>query len=441
MRIGIIGGGLSGLSLAYFLQDGDLIRAIEVLEKEPTYGGLCRSYELEGIPYDVGPHILFSKDEEILKLMIRLLGENVVKLRRSNKICYRGRFVKYPFENELSALPEEDKQHCLATFLNNPYESYTPENMLQFFLATFGEGITNIYLRPYNEKIWKFDPAFMDTQMVERIPKPPRKDIIKSAEGLATEGYLHQLHFYYPRNGGIASMVDAFAHALGSKVTIWPSSPVRNIERAGNKWHIEDETGRSRSYDKLVSTMPAPDLIRALGGIVPDRVRSAAADLKSNSIVIMALNVKKDSLSDNFAIMVPDKRFIFHRLSKLNFMGDGYVSQDGSSTLLVEITYRKEDSIDKLADSEIKEKVIDQLSALDFIEKEDCNFAELKRFPYAYVIYDLNHRKNMSLIRDFCEQDPGLFLNGRFGTFEYLNMDAVVRQSKALSKKIKGMTQ
>ena len=174
---------------------------------------------------------------------------------------------------------------------------------------------------------------------------------------------------------------------------------------------------------------------------MPDRVRIAAADLKSNSIVIMALNVKKDSLGDNFAIMVPDKRFIFHRLSKLNFMGDGYVRQDGSSTLLVEITYRKEDSIDKLADSEIKKRVIDQLSALDFIEKEDCNFAELKRFPYAYVIYDLNHRKNMSLIRDFCEQELGLFLNGRFGTFEYLNMDAVVRQSKALSKKIKCMTQ
>ena len=267
MRIGIIGGGLSGLSLAYFLQDCDPIGAIDVLEKERTYGGLCRSYEKEGIRYDIGPHILFSKDEQILKLMIELLGENVVRLRRSNKIFYRGRLVKYPFENELSALPEEDKQHCLATFLNNPYESYTPENTWQFFLTTFGEGITNIYLRPYNEKIWKFDPAFMDTQMVERIPKPPREDIIKSAEGLATEGYLHQLHFYYPRKGGIASVVNAFAHALGSKVTIWPSSPVCNIERAGNKWHIEDETGRSRSYDRLVSTMPLPDSLRHWGAL------------------------------------------------------------------------------------------------------------------------------------------------------------------------------
>ena len=53
--------------------------------------------------------------------------------------------------------------------------------MLQFFLVTFGEGITDLFLRPYNEKIWKFDPSMMDTQMVERIPKPPPEDIIRSA--------------------------------------------------------------------------------------------------------------------------------------------------------------------------------------------------------------------------------------------------------------------
>ena len=46
--------------------------------------------------------------------------------------------------------------------------------MIQFFYKIFGEGITRTYLEPYNRKIWKFDPSFMDTQMVERIPKPPK---------------------------------------------------------------------------------------------------------------------------------------------------------------------------------------------------------------------------------------------------------------------------
>ena len=45
----------------------------------------------------------------------------------------------------------------------------------------------------------EFEPSFMDTQMVERIPKPPKIDIINSARGKKTEGYKHQLYFHYPK--------------------------------------------------------------------------------------------------------------------------------------------------------------------------------------------------------------------------------------------------
>ena len=111
-----------------------------------------------------------------------LLGNNIDKIRRSNRILHKKRFVQYPFENDLSKLPPEDLDYCVNGFLHNPYENYNAQNMLQFFLKTFGEGITNTYLRPYNEKIWKFDPSFMDTQMVNRIPKPPKEDTTTKQE-------------------------------------------------------------------------------------------------------------------------------------------------------------------------------------------------------------------------------------------------------------------
>ena len=231
MKFGILGAGLSGLSLASFLQDRPEVEAIDILEKENEAGGLARSFPFGNIHYDVGPHIIFSKDAEVLEMMLALLGDNVHKLRRSNKVWHDGRFVKYPFENELLALSESDKAYCLNGFLNNPYTDYAPQNMLQFFLATFGEGITNIFLRPYNEKIWKFDPAFMDTQMVERIPKPPAEDIIKSAQGTATEGYVHQLYFSYPKRGGIASIVKAIRARLGEKTAVHTGQEVCRVER------------------------------------------------------------------------------------------------------------------------------------------------------------------------------------------------------------------
>ena len=206
---------------------------------------MARSYAFAGLHYDVGPHIMFSKNKEVLDLMVGLLGDNVHKLRRSNKIFHDGRFVKYPFENELSALARPRARLVLWRHSSdNPYAHYAPRTMLEFFLATFGEGITNLYLRPYNEKIWKFDPAFMDTQMVDRIPKPPPEDIIRSAKGEASEGYLHQLYFHYPKRGGVQSLLNAFLGDLRRKVAVRVNAGIERVVRDGSR--VARRHGRRR---------------------------------------------------------------------------------------------------------------------------------------------------------------------------------------------------
>lgn len=434
MRYTILGGGLSAISLAYFLQNRDDITEINIIEKDSVAGGLCRSYEIEGITYDVGPHIIFSKDLEVLDLMKGLLGENINKLRRSNRILHKGRFVQFPFENDLSKLPKEDLDYCVNTFMNNPYENYEAKNMLQFFLKTFGEGITNTYLRPYNEKIWKFDPSFMDTQMVERIPKPTKEDILKSSEGETIEGHLHQLYFTYPKSGGIESLLQAFILKLGEKVKIHTNNEVLQVSKSKEEFVVKTSQGEFVS-DEVVSTIPLNKLVQVYETSTLTEVASAAGNLKYNSILIGVVNVKKDFAGDNIAFMIADREVKFHRLSKVDYWGENYSKPD-SVTYMTEITYRKGDLIDKASDEEVMTQIILGLQKIDFIESEsDINFTDIRRFEYAYVIYDLNHRQNVDLIKEYFAQE-GISLNGRFGSFEYLNMDAVIRQSLELSKTI-----
>jgi protoporphyrinogen oxidase len=429
MRIGILGAGLSGISLAYLLQEQESVGAIDLLEKERRPGGLCRSFPFANLCYDVGPHIMFSKNAEVLDLMVKMLGDNVHKLRRSNKIFHDGRFVKYPFENGLSALSAHDCDYCLTTFLNNPYSQYVPESMLQFFLATFGEGMTNLYLRPYNEKIWKFDPAFMDTQMVERIPKPPPEDVLRSAQGASTEGYVHQLYFYYPKCGGIQSLVNGFLAKLRTRVTVRSGAAAHRITRTGGCWRVTTTDGIQREYDRLVSTIPIPLLIAALEERIPQPIVQAASRLRFNSIAICALQVRSANVGDNFAITLADKNVLFHRLTKLNFLLPPEID-DGSTTLLAEVTYRAGDMISKMHDSQLMGRVIDGLIATGLLGRRDDLVAEqLSRFEHAYVIYDLDHRRNVDMIRKYCEGELGIVLHGRFGEFEYINMDAVIERS------------
>ena len=435
MNYTILGGGLSAISLAYFLQKNKNIDEIHIFEKDEVLGGICRTYEKNGMEYDVGPHIIFSKDKEILDLMNHLLGENNEQHRRSNRILHKKRFVQYPFENDLSKLPQEDIDYCVNGFLHNPFENYEATNMLQFFLKTFGEGITNTYLRPYNEKIWKFDPSFMDTQMVNRIPKPPKEDILRSAAGETIDGYTHQLYFTYPKHGGTEALVKAFIAQLGEKVKIHTNSQVLSVEKLGNNYSINTTSG-IYTADKIISTMPANEFCHIYKDEnKPQEILATADDLRYNSIAICIVNVKKDYAGDNYAFMVADKNVKFHRISKLDFMGEGYHIA-GTATYMAEITYRKNDLNDKASDEELIQKVIEGLQTVGFIDSaEDVNFSDLKRFEYAYVIYDLNHRKNMDLIKEYFAKQ-GIYLNGRFGSFEYLNMDAIIRQSKNLAETI-----
>ena len=449
MKLTILGGGLSAITLAYFLQDNEQIEEITILEKEDAIGGLCRSIKKDGYTYDIGPHILFSKDKEMLELMIDVVSKTN-KLRRSNQIIHKGRYVQYPFENDLSKLPKEDLEYCITAFQNNPYENYAAQNMLQFFLKTFGEGITNLYLRPYNEKIWKHDPSFMDTQMVERIPKPTNEEILRSAAGETVDGYVHQLYFDFPETGGIEAVVKGFADRLKYKCRILLNQEIQDIYRDGDVFFVKTEDAVYQS-DKLVSTIPVQELTcryRGAAGCAGEKggtgkaVEAEAAvgtyvkDLKYNSIIIAFVKTKENLSGANFAFMIADKQVLFHRISKMDFLGEQYKT-DGAS-YMVEVTFRQGDWIDNLPQPELEKKILTGLKEIGFVEKEeDAGFVNITKHKYAYVIYDLNHKSNMDKIREYYGGE-GIYLHGRFGNFEYWNMDRILRESKTLAEKILG---
>ena len=421
--LGILGGGISSLAFSYFYN-----KDISIIEKEPTLGGLCRSFvDSDGVSWDIGPHITFSKNKEILDFIISLTPMN--QLKRSNRIVHDGRFIKYPFENDLSSLSESDRDYCLNTFLDNPYENYPSKNMLEFFYETFGEGITRLFLEPYNRKIWKYETSFMDKQMVERIPKPPPQDIIDSAEGKETEGYLHQLYFHYPKERGFQSLVDSLTEKIKDFSTFYLDNEINAVE-VGEK--IKVNTNKNQFiFNNVVSTMPIHELIPLIKPTPPKEIIEALQKLKYNSIHITCIKVKGDYLGDNFALTVADPDIIFHRLSRLNFLGKSYY-QEGYTNIMVETTYRqglKED----LEQDQLEKTIIHDLNKLDLIDIDNIDNIFTRSFKYAYVIYDNDHRKNTDIVLDYLKS-VNITPLGRFGTFEYINSDKAIELAKELAE-------
>ena len=258
MAIGILGGGLAGIGIAAHLNQD-----CEVLEKESRGGGHCLSVQEHGFTYDAGgPHIIFSRNQEMVDYMVALLDGNVHRARRNNKIFYQGRYVKYPFENGLYDLDPQDRFECLYHYIKNDYPP-PKTNFKEWIYHHFGKGLAEKYLIPYNEKIWNVPAEELGLEWVEgRVPKPPIEDVIKAAVGVETEGYTHQLYYNYPSHGGI----EALPRALAKRVrNISPDFNVGRIWKEAGQWCISN--GRStRRYDQIVSTIPIQELVRAVCG-------------------------------------------------------------------------------------------------------------------------------------------------------------------------------
>ena len=86
MKAIILGAGISGISLAHFLQNNKKIKKITIIEKDKLPGGLLRSFNYKGIAYDVGPHIIFSKHKAILEKNISMLGKIYKHLKDQTKL-------------------------------------------------------------------------------------------------------------------------------------------------------------------------------------------------------------------------------------------------------------------------------------------------------------------------------------------------------------------
>jgi len=426
VTIAILGGGLSGLALARLLHDKG--NDVVVLEAEKACGGLCRSKNEQGFTFDIGgSHIIFSRDAEVLAFMRQMIEGNEQRNDRNTKIFYKGQLVKYPFENGLSGLPEQDRFLCINEFIRNYVaiekgELPPPRNFREWICYTFGKGIAECYMVPYNEKIWKFPTDQMSLHWVDgRIPRPPVEDVIKSAIGISTEGYTHQSVFSYPLDGGIEALVNAIAKPIQERIRSGFS--VTSVRKKDG--HFEISNGSEVIVaDQCISTIPVQHLVAALDD-VPVTVKEACAALRYNALACVNIGIR-GAVPDISWLYIPE--IALGMTNRISFPSNysAHAAPEGCGSVLAEITHQPGDEVSRMNDTELVEQVITTLEAMHILAKEQIVYSSVERQPYAYVVYDLEYQKNIAIVKDYCIS-TGIPLVGRFSQFEYLNMDGCLR--------------
>jgi protoporphyrinogen oxidase len=257
-----------------------------------------------------------------------------------------------------------------------------------------------------------------------RIPRPPIEDIIKSAIGIETEGYVHQAVFSYPVEGGIEALVRGIAEPVLPAIRTGFS--VTSIREEDGGFAISD--GRETLYaDRLISTIPLQNLLPCLSDLPPE-VQAACDALRYNSLCSVFIGLAGEVPGISWLYIPDEATGLFNRVSFPSNYSRA-VAPPGHSSILAEITYNEGDAVSRMTDTDIIEHTVTSLIAAGLIPSRDSvAYTGVERVEFAYVVYDLEYQKNIATIREFC-RECGIDLVGRFSQFEYLNMDGCIRSA------------
>jgi len=413
----ILGAGLAGLSAAYH---GNGI----IYEKEKEIGGTCRSLHSQGYIFDLGIHVLHSKNKYVLNLLRKDKKLGLRDKQRSAWIHSYKTLTKYPFQANTFGLPKEIVKNCLLGFIDNNYRKRRlPEyaNYEEWIYGAFGKGIAETFYLPYSEKFWGTKAKELTTDWLDiRVPLPKLEQVIDGALTEQKQEFGPNSLFQYPLYGGIQSIGRTLCGEK-TRINFNKEADCIRLKERSVKFKDQSTTG----YDRLISTIPLPELIEKLDD-VPESIRECADDLKYNSVLCVNLGVKRENLTSAHWIYFPEDKFAAFRISFPKNFSRSTAPQKWSS-IQAEISYRRNKPI---KERDIVEKVVrDLIEAKIITAKDKIKLIGTSRVKYAYVIYDHNRPRNLKKINGFLRKHS-IYTAGRYGRWEYLWMDEAILSGK-----------
>ena len=441
--IAIIGAGPAGLSAAYHLgSTGSPYKGNSILiEKEDRVGGLARSKEIEGFVFDYAGHIFFTQDKYAFKLFKKLLKDNINFRNRDAWVYSKNIYTRYPFQANTYGLPKDVIMECIIGLIDATLRQAqdngngkVPEHFEDWMGATFGKGIVKHFMKPYNQKVWAFPLNKMTYEWIaDRVMMPDVNEVIEGAVESRKVEFGPNSKFAYPLKGGSQAFADSFIPHL-KKTEILLNSEVVGIDIKEKVITIRQSPVRNKKeigYEKVISSLPLPLLI-SLCNKVPKAVKRAAEELEFTSVYCVNLGINHPEITEKTWIYYPEKDIAFQRLF-VQSNASPYVVPKGKSSITAEISYSKFKRIGKEG---LIERVIDDLLKIKFIQKaSDIVVSDLLDIKYGYIIFERERKRKVDIIHKFLREN-NIIPIGRFGEWEYYNMDHSILSGKRAAEEM-----
>lgn len=299
MRVGIVGGGITGLSLLHHLRERDVDAILIEADEEP--GGVIRSAERDGRVLEFGPQRLrLSKPVEGLVSALGLEDDLIVAPEDLPLYVYADgalrrvpRSVRGFLRTDLLSL--RAKLRVLAEPLTAP--GRPEESTAELFARKFGDEAYRKLLGPVFGGMYASDPAAM----------PARHSLstllgLEEREGSLLRAALSRLGAETPPPAsfvdGLQRLPRALATAHADRVHL--GHPARALRAEGDAHVLETAEGAHR-VDRVVLTAAAPEAARLLEAVAPEAAERLSG-LTYNPLALVHLRSDADATGFGYQV-------------------------------------------------------------------------------------------------------------------------------------------
>lgn len=421
--IAILGGGISGISAGYHLT----LKEIEstVFEKNPNWGGLCDNFTIgKGFRFDYFVHLSFAKDEYVKNIFADSSNYLVHKPVSTN--YYKGYWLKHPAQNNLAPLPSEEKTKIILDFLGRPIIDQ-PANYKEWLQAQFGEYFTNNFPGAYTPKYWTITAEQLTTDWLGgRFSIPPLENMLKGAFEEQHENFYYAQEMRYPTKGGYKS----FLHGMAAQTNIKTNKEIVLIDLKAKRIDFTDDS--FIYYEKLISSLPLPELIKMIKD-APQNIVTASEKLLCTSGQLVSLGFNRPDIPKNIWFYIYDEDILPARAYSPSIKSPENVPF-GKSSLQFE-TYFSKYTPKKLSGGSLIEHVIEKGEKMKLWSVNDIEVSDYREVKYANVVFDFERKKNVAIIHNYLDRQ-GIKYIGRFGEWDYLWSDQSLLSGKKITENV-----
>ena len=445
----IAGAGPAGMACGWELARRG--RASLIVDKDSRGGGLCQTIDFDGYLFDIGGHRFLSKFEEIGALWREIMGDDLLRVKRLSRIFYRGRFFKYPlsFFNTFMNLGPVESALCVASYVRDRATRKADDRTFEGWITNrFGRRLYRIFFDVYTQKVWAIPckdlSADWAKQRIQGLSL--RVAIRKAILGTWTSGPKTLTEeFLYPRCGPGEFFDRLRDEAAGRGVRFAFDTTAAAVEHDGRKIRAV-ELRRSSPFgrelvpvDYFVSSMPLPQLVKALRPLPPEPVLAAAGKLKFRGYLVANVILDAKNLFPDQWIYVHSPEVRMGRIQNYKNWSPAMTRDPDKTTLGLEYFCDEGDALWRKSDADIIDFALQELARIGFGSRGNLIGGFVVRRPDAYPVYAHDYQEPLQIVRNYLARFDNLLTIGRAGLFRYCNSDLALRMGLRAADRILGV--